>query len=178
MKRLSLAAVVLSVAGACFLPAPVHAQSNVASIEYDRKEEKRIRELYNAFENAWNAHKVDDMANQWALDGDHQEPDGHIAKGREDVRALFKKQHETVFKNTVLDLSIDAVWFITADVALVEGTYSVAGAVAPDGTELPARQGHLTAVLLKEADTWSIAASRLMIPTQLPYKQGAAPATE
>jgi len=169
MKRLMVTAA-LSLISAAVLPVLASAQSNVASIEYDRREEKKIRELYNAFEDAWNAHKIDVMADMWGLDGDHQEPDGHIAKGREDVRALFRKQHDTVFKNTVLDLSIDSVWFITADVVLVDGKYSLVGIVGPDGKDLPGRQGHLTAILLKEGDKWQIAASRLMIPTSLPYK--------
>ena len=81
MKRLSLA--VASLAVALVLPALAAAQSNVASIQYDQKEEKKIRELYNVFEDAWNAHTIDKMAEQWALDGDHREPDGHLAKGRE-----------------------------------------------------------------------------------------------
>ena len=170
MKRLSLA-IVVGLAGAFALPAVTHAQSNVASIQYDQKEEKKIRELYNKFEDSWNNHKIDPMAEMWALDGDHREPDGHLAKGREEVRALFKKQHETVFKTTNLDLSITSVWFITADVALVDGDYSVVGIVTPDGTAIPARNGHLTAILLKVGETWEIAASRLMIPTVLPYKK-------
>jgi uncharacterized protein (TIGR02246 family) len=173
MKRPTLALVLF--AAAFFVPAAARAQSNVASIEYDRKEEKKIRELYNKFEDGWNKHDVNTMADMWTLDGDHREPDGHMAKGREEVRALFKKQHETVFKNTVLDLSIEDVWFVTADVSLIDGNYSVAGAVLPDGTELPARRGHLTAVLLKEGPTWAITASRLMIPMQLPYKPDTKP---
>ena len=170
MRRLMVSAA-LSFLSAAVLPVLAGAQSNVASIEYDRQEEKKIRALYNAFEDGWNAHKIDVMADMWSLDGDHQEPDGHIAKGREDVRALFRRQHDSVFKTTVLDLSIDSVWFITADVVLVDGKYSIVGIVAPDGKELPARQGHLTAILIKEAQTWQIAASRLMIPTTLPYKK-------
>ena len=170
MKRRNLALVLLS-AAVLVVPALARAQSNVASIEYDRKEEKKIRELYNKFEDAWNKHDVNVMADMWALDGDNREPDGHLAKGREEVRALFRAQHDTVFKNTVLDLSIEDVWFITSEVALIDGSYNLAGVVLPDGTEIPARKGHLTAVLMKEANTWSIAASRLMIPTQLPYKK-------
>jgi uncharacterized protein (TIGR02246 family) len=170
MKR-QILGIVLIAAAALVVPAAARAQSNVSSIEYDRKEEKKIRELYNKFEDSWNKHDVNTMADMWALDGDHREPDGHIAKGREEVRALFAKQHASVFKMTVLDLSIEDVWFITSEVALIDGTYTVAGAVLPDGTALPARKGHLTAVLLKEHETWAIAASRLMIPTQLPYKK-------
>ena len=170
MKRRNLALALLS-AAVLVIPVLVRAQSNVASIEYDRKEEKKIRALYNKFEDAWNKHDVNTMADMWALDGDHREPDGHEANGREEVRALFTKQHQSVFKNTVLDLSIEDVWFITAEVGLVDGVYNLAGVVLPDGTEIPTRNGHLTAILLKTHDSWEIAASRLMILAQLPYKK-------
>ena len=170
MMRHLLAAALITVV-AMITPQVVLAQSNESSIRYDQENEKEIRKVYNAFEDAWNEHKVDTMADMWALDGDHQEPDGRHAKGREEVRALFHKQHETVFKNTFLDLSIDAVWFIEANIALVDGSYSLAGVVAPDGTEIPVRKGHLTAILLKETKQWWIIASRLMIPTTLPYKK-------
>ena len=43
MKRPTLALVLIA-AAAFFVPAAARAQSNVASIEYDRKEEKKIRE--------------------------------------------------------------------------------------------------------------------------------------
>jgi hypothetical protein len=52
----------------------------------------------------------------------------------------------------------------------VDGGYALSGARMPDGKELPERRGHLTAVLLAEGGQWPIAASRLMIPTELPYK--------
>src|SRR5262249_33734939 len=135
MKRRTLAAALVSIA-VLIAPALARAQSNVASIEYDRKEEKKIRELYNKFEDSWNKHDVNAMADMWALDGDHREPDGHEAKGREEVRGLFRQEHDTVFKNTVLDLSIEDVWFITSEVALVDGSYNLAGVMLPDGTEL------------------------------------------
>ena len=168
MKRLSI--VVLLAVAVMVVPASLRAQSNESSIRYDQENEKAVRQLYNAFEDAWNRHAVDDMANHWALDGDHQEPDGFVAKGREEIRALLNKQHSSVFKTTVLDLSITAVWFITAEVALIDGTYSVAGIIDPNGNELPPRNGHLTAILLKERNEWAIAADRLMIPAPLPWK--------
>ena len=105
------------------------------------------------------------------LDGDHREPDGTMYKGRDEVLALFRKQHGSFFKDTTLALDIDDVWFITANVALIDGTYTLSGAKLPDGTALPPRKGHLTAVFLKEQGRWWIEASRLMIPTALPYKK-------
>lgn len=145
--------------------------SNVGGMRGDQKAEAVIRELYDQFEAAWNRHDPKAIAAMWTIDGDHVEPDGTVAKGRDQVEALMVKQHETIFKDTTLGLTINDVWFVTANVALVDGDYEVTGAKLPDGTPIPARKGHVTAILLRERGDWSIAASRLMIPTQLPYKK-------
>jgi uncharacterized protein (TIGR02246 family) len=146
------------------------APSNPASIEYDRTNEAAIRKLYNEFQAAWNRHDVKALGDMYALDGDHREPDGTMYKGRDEILALLKKQHASFFKDTTLALDIEDVWFITAQVALVDGAYTLSGAKLPDGTALPARKGHLTAIFLKERGRWWIEASRLMVPVSLPYK--------
>lgn len=136
----------------------------------DVKSEQAIRDLYTDFVKAWNAHDVATISKRWAIDGDHVEPDGQVAKGRDEVTALLTKQHAGVFKKTTLTLEVKSVWMISDSVALVDGTYELAGAELPDGTAVPARKGKLTSVLILEKSSWSIAASRLMIPTTLPYK--------
>jgi uncharacterized protein (TIGR02246 family) len=147
------------------------ARSNVGSIKSDLVNEEAIRKLYDQFTAAWNRHDTEAISNMWALDGDHLEPDGQVAKGRDAVRRLLAQQHRTVFKNTTLTLTIYAVWFITGDVALVDGNYEIAGITTPDGHTLPPRKGHLTSILLNEQDRWWIAASRLMIPATLPWRE-------
>lgn len=143
----------------------------------DVASEKAIRDLYTDFVMAWNKHDVKAISSRWAIDGDHVEPDGTIAKSRDEVTVLLTKQHDGVFKDSKLTLAVRDVWMISDTVALVDGTYELAGAKLPDGTPVPTRKGLLTSVLIKEKSTWSIAASRLMIPTSLPYKpQGPAAA--
>jgi uncharacterized protein (TIGR02246 family) len=169
LNRVRLSAVVIA---ACVLTAPaVRAQSNEGGMAQDRVEEKKIRESFGVMTKAWNSHDTVAMGALWAIDGDHHEPDGAVAKGRDAVTVLFKRQHEAVFKHSKLDLSIADVWFVSETVALVDGGYEVSGARLPDGTPIPSRRGHLTAVLLRERDKWNIVASRLMVPTELPYKQ-------
>jgi uncharacterized protein (TIGR02246 family) len=145
--------------------------SNVSSIRSDQKNESMIRKLYADFQAAWNRHDAKALGEMWTLDGDHIEPDGTVAKGRDAVTALFAKEHGSVFKGSTLSLTIDDVWFITADVALVDGRYELGGAALPDGTAIPARKGRLSAIFLREGGKWAITASRLMIPTELPYKK-------
>jgi uncharacterized protein (TIGR02246 family) len=153
------------------MPSLLTAQSNEGGIASDIASEKAVRALYDRFVAAWNAHDYLALAGMWAIDGDHMEPDGTVAKGREAVAMLFKRGHEGPFGQSHLQLSIADVWFITADVALVDGGYAISGIRTPDGRELPERRGRLTSVLIREGGTWEIAASRLMIPTELPYKK-------
>ena len=147
------------------------AQKNMLGLPDDVASEKQIHALYREFTEAWNRHDPAALSKMWGADGDHVEPDGRVAKGRDAVAALFKAEHETVFKSTTLSLRIDTVWLIATDVALADGNYEISGIVAPDGTAIPTRTGHLTSVLLREHGKWGIAASRLMIPAPLPYKK-------
>jgi uncharacterized protein (TIGR02246 family) len=147
------------------------AQSNVGGIRTDETNEKLVRKLYDDFSDAWNRHDVPAMTSHWAIDGDHLEPDGTRAKGRDVVQKLFQRQHDTVFKASNLDINVEDVWFHGENIAVVDGGYELTGARLPDGSELPARRGHLTSVLLQEDGRWWIAANRLMIPAQLPYKK-------
>lgn len=171
MRKLLATAVVFGVMlGMCSNRAAAVSETGVPQTDW--MNEATIRKLYDEFEAAWNRHDTNKMASMWAIDGDHLEPDGKVAKGRGEVETLFKNQHATVFKGTHLDLKIDSVWFITSNVALVDGTYDLAGVTTPDGKVLEPRKGHLTSVLMQEQDQkWWIAASRLMIPVSLPYKK-------
>jgi uncharacterized protein (TIGR02246 family) len=169
MKRYAIvaSAVVLM----CAAAVQAGRMSNVGGAATDLANEKEIRGLYADFVTTWNEHEPAKLADMWALDGDHLEPDGTVAKGRKAIADLFERQHGTVFAHTVLSLDIADVWFIADGVALVDGGYGITGIRTPDGADVPKRSGHLTAVLLKEEARWWIVASRLMVPTTLPYKK-------
>lgn len=146
------------------------ATSNIGGMRGDERNEAKIRALYDEFEADWNAHDVAKLIEHWAIDGDHVEPDGTEADGNDAIKQLLEGQHGGAFKDSMLDLTIEDVFFLSTSIALVDGTYKVAGIVTPDGTAIPARSGRYTAVLLDEQGGWHIAASRLMIPAGLPYK--------
>jgi len=132
--------------------------------KYDLEQEKVIRKQFADFTDAWNRHDVKAMMDFYALDADHVEPDLRMVRGRNEIEELFKKEHETIFKGSKLNLAIDTVWLVTDDVALVDGTYSATGVKGPDGKEFPERKGHLTGLLLKERGRWWVVASRAILP--------------
>ena len=167
--------VLITVATACCLVLVLLAPhawtaSNEGGISTDLKNEKLVRAMYEDLIDAWNRHDIPAVAKLWAIDGDHLEPDGTVAKGRDAVAKLFTRQHETVFKESVLDMNLQDVWFHGDNLAIVDGNYELKGAKLPNGAELSPRRGHFTSVLLYEDGRWQVAASRLMIPTALPYK--------
>jgi len=169
MRKLLLSAAAAYVLMAGVAPAWA-VTANPASPKSDIENDAIIRKLYERFTVAWNQHEPATLAKMWVEDGDHVEPDGRVAKGRREIEKLFAAEHRSVFKQSHLTLSVDTVWFVTADVALVDGTYELSGARDPQGKELPARKGRLSSLFLKEGGKWLIAASRLMIPAPLPYR--------
>jgi uncharacterized protein (TIGR02246 family) len=171
MQRILMMAAVLCVAGTVAAQtATPKARPGAGGPRSDLANDDAIRKSYGEFVAAWNAHDPHKMAAMFAIDGDIMEPDGATAKGRQEVEKHYAEEHAVAFKNTELKLTVDSVWFVSGDVALVDGTYLVVGAVDPNGQPLPPRKGMLTSVLIKEDGAWHIAASRSMIPIPLPWR--------
>lgn len=124
-----------------------------------------IRKMYDEYEAAWNRHDPAALAGFWAEDGDRLESDGTAAKGRKQVEIALREQHAGAFKESVISLSLDSVWFIVDGVALADGPYTVTGIRDPDGKVVPPRRGHLSNVLVRDGETWRIGASRAMAAT-------------
>jgi len=169
MRQL-LIVMALACAAATASAQPAAPKSDAGRLKSDVMNEEAIRKLYTQFAAAWNKHDAKGLAAMWVEDGDDVEPDATVAKGRAEIEKLFTMEHGSVMKKTTLTLKIDSVWFIAANVALVDGTYELQGVVAPDGKELPTRKGRLSSILLNERGQWWIAASRLMIPEKLPWR--------
>jgi uncharacterized protein (TIGR02246 family) len=171
MKRILMIAAALCLAGTVAAQTTTpKAKPGAGGPSSDLANDEAIRKLYGEFVAAWNAHDAQKIASYFTIDGDLMEPDGAAAKGRDEIAKHYAEEHAFAFKNTELKLTVDSVWFITGDVALVDGTYVVLGAVDPNGQPLPARKGLLTSVLIKEHGTWHVAASRSMIPIPLPWR--------
>ena len=169
MKRILLVTALLCVTGAAVGQTP-KARPGAGGPRTDLVNDEAIRKLYADFTAAWNTHDAAKLASFYTIDGDTVEPDGVTARGHDEVEKHFATEHAAAFKDTELKLTVDSVWFISGDVALVDGTYAVVGAVDPNGQQLPPRKGLMTSVLLKEHGTWHVAASRSMIPIPLPWR--------
>ncbi|MFN8641662.1 MAG: SgcJ/EcaC family oxidoreductase [Candidatus Binatia bacterium] len=166
-----LFAVLLMVAGSVQAqPGTPRPHPGAGGPRMDQIHDKEIRQLFADFAAAWNAHDPRKMASFWTLDGDTIEPDGMSAKGRDEVEKHFAEEQATAMKESEIKLVIDSVWFVTWDVALVDGSYVLLNVRDPNGQPLPPRKGLLSAVVLHENEKWHVAASRSMIPIPLPWR--------
>lgn len=137
--------------------------------------EAEIRQRYDEFTAAFNRHDADAMAAMYTRQSDHYEPDGRFAEGREAIAKLFAEEHAGAFRDAKIDLSIDTVWMITPNVALVNGFYGVTGVRDLEGKEIAIRKGQLTSILLGQNGQWWVAASRATIPVPVPWRKPPTP---
>lgn len=171
MKRLTSVALLLWAAAANGQVPDIGSVVGIDTAHRNLRAETEIRQRYAAFTEAFNRHDTKAMAAMWTRQGDHYEPDGRFAEGRDAVATLFAEEHEGAFKDAKIDLSVATVWMITPNVALVNGFYQVHGVRDPEGKEVAMRRGHLTSVLLAEDSQWWIAASRATIPVPVPWRK-------
>ena len=147
-----------------FLAVPMSAPTASARIG----REETIRKLYLSYDAAWNRGAVADLAAFWADDADHMEPNGRLITGRTALAKELADRFATDLKGTHSKQTVDAIRFITSDVAVVDASYEVTGAHDPDGKSLPPIEGRYVDIWVKRAGKWHIAADRPIGPSQPP----------
>ena len=148
MKSLLLAFLALFVAATL----PVGAQTN--------QDEGAVRELPQAFADAWAKHDGHELAKIMANDVDFVTVGATWLHGRPD----FEKYHARLLsgrfrESTITPLQI-AVRFLCPDIAVVHWSWAVAGDKNPDGTARQRRYGMMTMVAQKRNGTWLVVASQ------------------
>lgn len=150
MKTIWLIAVMISLA------APVRAEEAAA-----RKDDAAaIRELYVEYDTAWNQGKVAALAMVWTDDADHVEPDGRAVEGRAAIKQNLEQRFLGDLKGTHSQQTVTGIRFIAPDVAVVDATYEVSGALDAQGQSRPPLQGRYVDIWVKRKGSWYIAADR------------------
>ena len=118
------------------------------------KEEAALLKRAEAFIEAFHKGDAKAVAAFWTADGDYTDQEGKRHKGREAIEKLFKGFFA---ENKGLKLRIDiaSLKFVTADVAIEDGTTSV---IPPDGG-LPSRARY-TIVHVKKEGQWMLSSVR------------------
>ena len=135
---------------ACLLAAPMRAQAPAAA----SAEESRVAAVIQNYVEARNARDSKTIEALFTADADQYTTAGEWRRGRANV--IPGTARSTNQNPGVRSIDIEAVRFITPDVAIADGTYTIAGSDVRRWT---------TIVLKHERNEWRIAAIRNILPT-------------
>jgi len=119
-----------------------------------------IRALYVRYDAAWNNGDAATLAGLWAADAGHMEPDGRIIAGRSSLQQHFAQRFAGELKGTQSRQHIEAIRFLTTDVAVVDASYEVSGARDAEGHARPPLRGRYVDIWVRKDRTWRIAIDR------------------
>ena len=147
--RLMVLGTVLAVA----LPAVAAAQAtkNAAA-------EKKIADIAVAFSAAFNKGDAKGVA---ALYSENAIRVSQVSKeiGRAAIEKALTVQLAGPFKGTKLTIALGTIQALSADVELVEGTYTVTGMKGPDGKSVPAVTGSFLNTHVKQGGAWLLSSN-------------------
>ena len=134
-----------------------------------RQETHSVERVISEFLAAWRLHDPVKMAALWAEDGDLISPAGKLARGREEVRALFSEEQSGPMKYTTHTMTLESVRWAADDIVIVDAECSIQGMRDPSGQVLPIYSPHVVLVLHRIAgDRWNVLAARPYLYSSMP----------
>jgi uncharacterized protein (TIGR02246 family) len=116
-----------------------------------QKSDPAIQQLATDYETAFNKADTSAVAALYTEDALRVTPDGRLLAGREAIAKGYAEAFAGPFKGATLTLHPGTTRNLTPDVALIEGTYEVAG-----GAKTPQRGRYVNAVL-RQRGQWRLA---------------------
>jgi uncharacterized protein (TIGR02246 family) len=136
-----------------------------------KQDEKAVRELPQAFSNAWAKHDGHELANIMAEDVDFVTVGATWFGGRADFEKYHTRLLSGRFHESTLTLLETAVRFIRPDLALVHWSWRVQGDKNADGSPRPPRFGLMTMFAERRKGIWLVVAAQntnsLPVPPEL-----------
>ncbi len=132
------------------------------------RDEAIIRSLEAAYDAAWTAGEHDAMLAVYTDDAVAIDPAGVRLEGRQALRQWLSTFLKGIARGTSRRTAIQAIRFITPDVAVLDGEAAIARA---DGAEPRFDMTHqFSAVLIRRGHGWLIAHVRAGIPSSHPFE--------
>lgn len=123
-----------------------------------RKDQAAIRRLWKSYKAAFNGEDARSITVLHAADGDLVSADGVLVTGAANIETFYEEQFAVPGKLTVRGDEISPAHALAADVALVNGSWTVSG-VGPRPISVLG-----TFVVRRENGSWSYVAVRFMVP--------------
>jgi len=115
-----------------------------------------VTDTVHALAECWNQHDMNAVTVLFAQDVEFVNVIGLWWKSCDEIRKAHWFAHARIFKNSHPTITAVAVRFPAADLAIARARWVLEGALAPDGSVLPARMDVLLKLLARSTDAWNI----------------------
>jgi uncharacterized protein (TIGR02246 family) len=116
--------------------------------------------LVARFMQAWSAADASGISALFADDADFINPEGYAASGRDHIAAFYASAFTRGYAGSQAIGHVVSVHTVAPEVAVIDGTWQIAGAKTETGAVRPAEKGLLVAVIRKDGDGWRIVSLR------------------
>jgi uncharacterized protein (TIGR02246 family) len=99
----------------------------------------------------------------WAKDADYVSVDGRLITGRDQIKEFFRELIKLSAGQSQQTSSIERIRFLTPELAVVDGSWTVTGARDAAGKEFPPIKGRGLEVVQKRDGRWWFVTTRQMV---------------
>jgi uncharacterized protein (TIGR02246 family) len=126
-------------------------------------DEQTIRRMVEQAISRLNKGDITAIDDFWAQDADYVSVDGRLITGRAQIRAFFHELAKSTAGQAQQTSSIEQIRFLTPELAIVDGLWTVTGARDAAGKDLPPIKGKGFEVVQKKEGQWWFVATRPMV---------------
>ena len=122
-------------------------------------DEHSVRDIEILWDDAWNRHDADALADLLDEDVDFINVTGAWFKSRAEFRERMAQTHRGIFKDSKRQTLETSVRFLSPHIAIVHARWEMSGLRNPDGSARDPWQGIITRVVMKRSGNWSVVAA-------------------
>ena len=116
-----------------------------------------ITQLCADFSVAFSRHDARAVAETFSEDADFTNMRGNHSRGRAEIEKWFAGLFRANLKDAVRTDTVRSVRLFSPELAAIDADSVIHGTKAPDGSELPARNGLMVLLAIKQSGRWRIA---------------------
>jgi len=128
-----------------------------------QEDEQTIRRMVEQAISRLNKGDVTVIEDFWAQDADYVSVDGRLITGRAQIETFFHELAKSSGDRAQQTSSIERIRFLTPELAIVDGLWTVTGARDAAGRELSPIKGRGFEVVQKREGRWWFVATRPMV---------------
>src|SRR5262245_44468697 len=128
-----------------------------------QEEEETIRKMADQAIIRLNKGDLTVFEDFWSHDADYVSVDGRLITGRAQLQAFFRELGKSNAGKAQQTSSIERIRFLTPELAIVDGSWTVTGVRDGAGKELPPIKGRGVEVAQKREGRWWFVATREMV---------------